>query len=73
MIAILADLEPAREFFRETMAPLLQEARDGKDYSMTHSCYDPVDGRACGHCDACRLRLKGFAEAGVQDPGPYAS
>lgn len=45
----------------------------GVDYSMTHSCYDPVEGRACGHCDACRLRLKGFAEAGVQDPAPYAS
>ena len=45
----------------------------GVDYSMTHNCYDPVDGRACGHCDACRLRLKGFAEAGVQDPAPYAS
>ena len=44
----------------------------GVDYSLTHSCYDPVDGRGCGHCDACRLRLKGFAEAGLEDPAPYA-
>ena len=44
----------------------------GVDYSLTHSCYDPVDGRGCGRCDACRLRLKGFAEAGLDDPAPYA-
>jgi len=41
----------------------------GVDYSMTHSCYDPLpDGRPCGHCDSCRLRAKGFEEAGVPDP-----
>ena len=41
----------------------------GVDYSMTHSCYDPDDrGRACGRCDSCLLRKKGFAEAGVADP-----
>jgi 7-cyano-7-deazaguanine synthase len=41
----------------------------GVDYSLTHSCYDPgPDGRACGHCDSCLLRARGFAEAGVQDP-----
>ncbi len=46
----------------------------GVDYSMTHSCYDPVTaGIACGACDSCRLRLKGFAEAGASDPLPYAS
>ncbi|MFI5371453.1 MAG: 7-cyano-7-deazaguanine synthase QueC [Candidatus Eisenbacteria bacterium] len=45
----------------------------GVDYAMTHSCYDPRDGRACGHCDACVLRRKGFAEAGVPDPTHYAS
>ena len=40
---------------------------------MTHSCYDPAgDGGACGHCDACRLRRKGFEEAGVPDPTHYA-
>ncbi|NJD39862.1 MAG: 7-cyano-7-deazaguanine synthase QueC [Geobacter sp.] len=44
----------------------------GVDYSRTHSCYDPTpDGRSCGRCDSCRLRLKGFAEAGLSDPLPY--
>lgn len=44
----------------------------GVDFSLTHSCYDPhPDGVSCGHCDACRLRRKGFAEAGVPDPLPY--
>jgi 7-cyano-7-deazaguanine synthase len=45
----------------------------GVDYSMTTSCYDPNSrGEACGECDACRLRLKGFAEAGLADPIRYA-
>ncbi|HEX5774209.1 MAG TPA: 7-cyano-7-deazaguanine synthase QueC [Geomobilimonas sp.] len=45
----------------------------GVDYSLTHSCYDPTpEGLACGLCDSCRLRLKGFAEAGVIDPVRYA-
>lgn len=44
----------------------------GVDYSLTHSCYDPVDGLACGHCDSCLLRRAGFAEAGVEDPLRYA-
>ena len=43
----------------------------GVDYSLTTSCYDPADGVACGHCDACLLRLKGFADAGMVDPLPY--
>ena len=44
----------------------------GVDYGLTHSCYDPTpQGLACGHCDSCRLRLKGFAEAGIEDPVPY--
>lgn len=44
----------------------------GVDYSRTHSCYDPDSrGRACGACDSCLLRLKGFAEAGVTDPVSY--
>ncbi len=44
----------------------------GVDYSLTHSCYDPAgDGSACGRCDACRLRLAGFAEAGAEDPARY--
>ena len=46
----------------------------GVDYSETTSCYDPSpDGAACGHCDACQLRLKGFAEAGATDPARYAA
>lgn len=45
----------------------------GVDYSLTHTCYSPLDnGVACGRCDACQLRLKGFAEAGSHDPLPYA-
>jgi 7-cyano-7-deazaguanine synthase len=41
----------------------------GVDFGLTHSCYDPDDrGRPCGLCDSCRLRLKGFADAGLQDP-----
>ena len=44
----------------------------GVDYSMTHSCYDPdLNGNACGQCDSCLLRKKGFAEAGVIDPTKY--
>jgi 7-cyano-7-deazaguanine synthase len=44
----------------------------GVDYGRTHSCYDPAeDGAACGLCDSCRLRLKGFAEAGLIDPVRY--
>jgi 7-cyano-7-deazaguanine synthase len=44
----------------------------GVDYSLTHSCYDPDPiGRSCGRCDACLLRLKGFAEAGLVDPIEY--
>ncbi len=44
----------------------------GVDYALTHSCYDPAgDGAACGRCDACALRRKGFADAGVRDPTRY--
>jgi 7-cyano-7-deazaguanine synthase len=45
----------------------------GVDFSLTRTCYDPTSrGEACGRCDACLLRLKGFAEAGLPDPAPYA-
>jgi len=44
----------------------------GVDFQLTHSCYDPdASGRPCGLCDSCRLRLKGFREAGIHDPLPY--
>jgi 7-cyano-7-deazaguanine synthase len=46
--------------------------RLGVDFRQTHSCYDPDDGAlACGRCDSCQLRLKGFAEAGLKDPAVY--
>jgi 7-cyano-7-deazaguanine synthase len=46
----------------------------GVDYSATTSCYDPgANGEACGRCDACQLRLKGFREAGLEDPIEYAT
>jgi 7-cyano-7-deazaguanine synthase len=46
--------------------------RLGVDYGLTRSCYDPdSSGAACGACDSCSLRLKGFAEAGLTDPAPY--
>ncbi len=62
-------------------APLLQltkadiihtGSRLGVDFALTLSCYDPdAEGRACGRCDSCRLRLKGFHEAGLSDPARY--
>jgi 7-cyano-7-deazaguanine synthase len=46
----------------------------GVDYGLTHSCYDPSpDGKACGGCDSCLLRKKGFREAGIKDPTAYAA
>ena len=57
-----------------TKADIAREAqRLGLDPALSHSCYDPQsDGRHCGQCDACRLRAKGFAEAGIADPTVYA-
>ncbi|MBN1361161.1 MAG: 7-cyano-7-deazaguanine synthase QueC [Sedimentisphaerales bacterium] len=56
-----------------TKAQIIRTGTDlGVDYALTHSCYDPDPaGRSCGRCDSCRLRLKGFAEAGLTDPIPY--
>jgi 7-cyano-7-deazaguanine synthase len=55
-------------------ADIAREAqRLGLDAVLSHSCYDPLpDGRHCGRCDACRLRAKGFEEAGIADPTAYA-
>jgi 7-cyano-7-deazaguanine synthase len=55
-------------------AQIIRKGLDlGVDYSLTTSCYDPSpDGRACGQCDSCQLRLKGFVENGVKDPIAYA-
>jgi 7-cyano-7-deazaguanine synthase len=55
-------------------ADIAREAeRLGLDPALSHSCYDPLpDGRHCGRCDACRLRAKGFADAGLADPTAYA-
>jgi 7-cyano-7-deazaguanine synthase len=64
-------------------APLLTMTKDqiivrglelGVDYGLTHSCYDPTpEGRSCGRCDSCRLRLAAFERLGREDPIPYAS
>ena len=56
-----------------TKAEIIQRGLDlGVDYAKTTSCYDPLpDGRACGHCDSCLLRKKGFRDAGTADPRPY--
>lgn len=58
-----------------TKAEIIRKGLDlGVDYGRTHSCYDPApEGLACGRCDSCRLRLKGFAEAGVKDPVRYVA
>ena len=58
---------------RMTKAEIIREGLAlGVEYALTTSCYDPApDGKACGRCDACLLRLKGFAEAGVVDPRVY--
>jgi 7-cyano-7-deazaguanine synthase len=57
-----------------TKADIAREAeRLGLDVALSHSCYDPLpDGTHCGRCDACRLRAKGFADAGLEDPTAYA-
>jgi 7-cyano-7-deazaguanine synthase len=58
-----------------TKADIIREGtRLGVNYGLTHSCYDPdAQGRACGRCDSCLLRKKGFQEAGVPDPTPYTT
>jgi 7-cyano-7-deazaguanine synthase len=58
---------------RLTKAEIIRKGVElGVDYGLTLSCYDPdTEGRACGHCDSCQLRRRGFADAGVPDPTPY--
>lgn len=58
---------------RMTKAEIIRRGMElGVDYGLTHSCYDPDEhGRACGRCDSCLLRKKGFEEAGVADPTGY--
>ena len=74
-LATKAGVEGARFLIH---APLMQMGKAeiirrglslGLDYSLTHSCYDPLEnGQPCGRCDSCVLRAKGFAEAGIEDP-----
>jgi 7-cyano-7-deazaguanine synthase len=69
-----AELRIHAPLLRMTKAEIVRLAAElGVDVSITHSCYDPsADGAACGRCDACVLRRKGFCEAGVPDPTRYA-
>jgi 7-cyano-7-deazaguanine synthase len=82
-LATLATVAGAERGVRfRVRAPLLELSKAdiirrglelGVDYGLTWSCYDPTpDGLACGHCDSCQLRSRGFDEAGVEDPKPYA-
>jgi 7-cyano-7-deazaguanine synthase len=78
-LATKAGVEGERRF--EIHAPLIDLRKAdiirrgiglGVDYSLTRSCYDPaLGGEACGRCDSCRLRLRAFARAGLEDPAPY--
>ena len=76
-LATRAGVEGARLRLRTplidwTKAQIIQRGLElGVDYGITISCYDPEGQLACGRCDACQLRLKGFAEAGSRDPAPY--
>ncbi|HEY6070406.1 MAG TPA: 7-cyano-7-deazaguanine synthase QueC [Chthoniobacterales bacterium] len=70
-----ARLQMHAPLIKMSKADIVRKAVELKvDLSLTHSCYDPTsDGRACGKCDSCQLRLKGFREAGVKDPIKYAN
>jgi len=80
-LATKAGVEGTRRF--TIQAPLLRMNKAeiirtghslGVDFGLTWSCYEPTaDGKACGLCDSCVLRRKGFAEAGLRDPLPYAA
>lgn len=77
-LATRAGVEGQRNFRVHT--PLIELSKGGiiqlgtklgVDFSLTHSCYDPVGTKACGQCDSCLIRLAGFAEAGIADPVEY--
>ncbi|MEE8116171.1 MAG: 7-cyano-7-deazaguanine synthase QueC [Gemmatimonadales bacterium] len=78
-LATKAGVEGRRRFavhtplIRMSKKEILRTGTDlGVDYGLTISCYDPSDdGKACGSCDACTLRLQGFAQLGIPDPAPY--
>jgi 7-cyano-7-deazaguanine synthase len=80
-LATKAGVEGRRTFMvhtpliRMSKREIIRTGRElGVDFGMTMSCYDPDDtGAACGACDACQLRLRGFAELGIPDPAPYRS
>jgi 7-cyano-7-deazaguanine synthase len=68
------ELKIRTPLIRMTKAEIIRKGLElGVDYGMTHSCYDPApDGKACGQCDSCILRKKGFREAGIPDPIRHA-
>ena len=69
----LTDLTVRAPLVRYSKSEIIAKGNSlGVDYSITRTCYDPLpDGTACGHCDACLLRLRGFALLGLADPAPY--
>ena len=68
----LTDVMGNTPLIRLTKAETIRRGLDlGVDYGLTHSCYDPAGGLACGSCDSCRIRAAGFAAAGVADPTHY--
>jgi 7-cyano-7-deazaguanine synthase len=71
--ALGADWKVHAPLIAMSKADIVREGtRLGVDYAITHSCYDPVGGLACGRCDSCILRRRGFEQAGVPDPTRYA-
>jgi 7-cyano-7-deazaguanine synthase len=69
----LTDLTLRAPLLRLTKTGIVRRGIElGVDFGLTRSCYDPdTSGAACGHCDACLLRLRAFAELGIADPAPY--
>ena len=78
-LATKAGVEGTLEFtvhaplIRMTKAEIIRRGTElGVDYGLTHTCYDPgADGASCGRCGACLLRLRGFSDAGLEDPIAY--